>query len=213
MNAIELHNIVQRFGRSFVLRGIQLELAVGETLVLYGANGSGKTTLLKIIATALSPSRGTGRILGFGLGQKPEIRARSLIVSHALGFYGELSGGENLIFSANMHRLTPDAAQLAALLAQVGLQDKSIRLRPVRSYSSGMRKRLALARMLLLRPQLVLLDEPFAALDPAGKDLVEQLVEAEQARGTTILLTSHEPERAGRLASRELTLVDGLLAG
>jgi heme exporter protein A len=207
--ALELAGLIHRFGRSYVLRGANLTLSRGEVLALYGANGAGKTTLLRIIATALTPTRGGGTVLGFALRDRESIRARTLIVSHALGLYPELSGLENLEFSVSMHGRVPARGVIDAALERVGLAGVGTR---VRGYSSGMRKRLALAKVLLLKPDLVLLDEPFAALDPSGKDLVEDILRAEQARGTTLIVASHEPERTSRIATLETTLADGVLA-
>ncbi len=178
-------------------------------LALYGSNGAGKTTLLKIMATALSPSRGTGKILGFALNDQQRIRGKVLLVSHALGLYQELSGLENLEFSAKMSLKNIPKASLQTALEHVGMGNVTAR---VRAYSSGMRKRLALAKMLILEPELVLLDEPFAALDPEGKNLVEELLTLERQRGTTLIIASHEPERTSKIASLETTLQNGLLS-
>jgi heme exporter protein A len=191
------------------LRGANLQLKRGEVLALYGSNGAGKTTLLKIMATALSPSRGTGTILGFALNDQQRIRGKVLLVSHALGLYQELSGLENLEFSAKMSLKNIPKATLQTALERVGMGNVAAR---VRAYSSGMRKRLALAKMLILEPELVLLDEPFAALDPEGKNLVEELLILERQRGTTLVIASHEPERTAKISSLETTLQDGLLS-
>ena len=208
-SALELSGLVHRYQRSFVLRGTGLELERGAALVLYGANGAGKTTLLKIIATALTATRGGGQVLGFDLSNRLELRRRVLIVSHALGLYPELTGTENLEFTLKMHLKPVSSRALSDALERVGLRGVTTR---VRGYSSGMRKRLALAKMLLLQPELILLDEPFAALDPAGKDLVEGLIRAEQARGATLVIASHEPERTRQIVNLETTLEDGLLS-
>ncbi len=206
--ALELAGLVHRYGRSYVLRGASLRLERGQVLALYGANGAGKTTLLRIISTALTPTRGGGTVLGLPLKERESIRSRTLIVSHALGLYPDLDGLENLEFSLSMHGRSLPRTGLEVALERVGLG--GVRTR-VRGYSSGMRKRLALAKVLLLEPELVLLDEPFAALDPAGKNLVEEILRAERAKGTTLIVSSHEPERTAQLATLEVTLEDGLL--
>ena len=205
--ALELTGLVHRYQRSYVLRGTGLILARGAALALYGSNGAGKTTLLKIMATALTPTRGGGRVLGFDLTDRLELRQRVLIVSHALGLYPELSGSENLEFALAMHGIPKTG--IGAALERVGLGGVTTR---VRGYSSGMRKRLALAKMLLLRPELILLDEPFAALDPQGKDLVEGLIRGERARGATLVIASHEPERTRQIVNLETTLEAGMLS-
>jgi heme exporter protein A len=206
---LELSGIVHRYGRSFVLRGANLSLARGEVLALYGSNGVGKTTLLKIVSGAQSPTRGGVRIFGFESRDRAEIRARTLLVSHSLGLYPELNGLENLEFAARMHLRNLPKSRFETVLERVGLAGVKTR---VRGYSSGMRKRLALAKMLLLEPDLVLLDEPFAALDPSGKALVSELLRLERARGATLIVSSHEPELTSKIATLETTLEAGLLS-
>ena len=210
---LELSGIVHRYGRSLVLRGANLRLARGEVLALYGSNGAGKTTLLKIISGAQSPTRGGLRIFGLearaNVESRAAIRARTLLVSHSLGLYPELNGLENLEFTARMHLRNLPKSRFENVLERVGLAGVNTR---VRGYSSGMRKRLALAKMLLLEPDLVLLDEPFAALDPSGKALVSELLTLERARGATLIVSSHEPELTSKIATLETTLEAGLLS-
>ncbi len=205
MNAVELSGLVHRYQRSYVLRGTSLVLPKNQILALYGANGSGKTTLLKIIASSLIPTRGTGNILGIDIRQRLELRGKVLIVSHSLGFYPDLTGTENLEFALKMHS---KSANIKAALEQVGLHSQN----RVRGYSSGMRKRLALAKMLLLEPDLILLDEPFAALDPEGKNLVEKLILEQKERGATLIIASHEPERTNKIATLSVMLENGLIS-
>jgi heme exporter protein A len=208
-SVLELSGIVHRYGRSFVLRGANLSLARGEVLALYGANGAGKTTLLKIISGAQSPTRGGVRVFGLEARDRAQVRARTLLVSHSLGLYPELNGMENLEFAARMHLRNLPKSRFETVLERVGLAGVKTR---VRGYSSGMRKRLALAKMLLLEPDLVLLDEPFAALDPSGKALVSELLTLERARGATLIVSSHEPELTSKIATLETTLEAGLLS-
>jgi heme exporter protein A len=206
--AIDLEGIVHRYGRSYVLRGVSLKLKRGETLALYGSNGSGKTTLLRIIATSLSPTRGEGSILGFPLSDRLAIRENTLLVSHALGLYPDLSGVENLAFTASLHGRPNSKAALEPFLERVRLGGVTAR---VRGYSSGMRKRLALAKLLMLEPELALLDEPFAALDPEGKAMVLDVLREQAARGTTLVVASHEPELTNLVATQAVTLSGGVL--
>jgi heme exporter protein A len=205
VNALELRGLVHRYQRTYVLRGANLTLPSNAILALYGANGAGKTTLLKIIASSLAPTRGAGTVVGFELKDRFEIRKRVLIVSHALGFYPDLTGRENLEFAVTMHG-KPNA-NVSAALERVQLSSPN----RVRAYSSGMRKRLALAKMLLLEPDLILLDEPFAALDPEGKNLVETLILEEKTRGATLIIASHEPERTNKIATLFTSVEGGLI--
>jgi heme exporter protein A len=216
VKALELSGLVHRYQRSYVLRGTGLTLEANQILALYGANGAGKTTLLKIIATSLVPTRGSGMVLGIALKNRLEIRGRVGIVSHSLGFYPDLNGTENLEFALAMNgnamsmngnamSMHNKKANIGAALERVGLETQN----RVRAYSSGMRKRLALAKMLLLLPDLILLDEPFAALDPEGKNLVEDLMLEQQKRGATLIVASHEPERTSKIATRSVMLEQG----
>jgi heme exporter protein A len=209
VKALELSGLVHRYQRSYVLRGTSLTLEANQILALYGANGAGKTTLLKIIATSLVPTRGGGTVLGIPFKNRLEIRGRVGIVSHNLGFYPDLSGTENLEFTLAMHSnamsIHNKKANISAALERVGLDTQN----RVRAYSSGMRKRLALAKMLLLLPDLILLDEPFAALDPDGKNLVENLMLEQVKRGATLIIASHEPERTSKIATRSVMLEQG----
>lgn len=205
MNAVELLGLVHRYQRSYVLRGTSLSVPENQIMALYGANGAGKTTLLKIIASSLVPTRGSGKVLGIDLKNRLEFRGRVLIVSHSLGFYPDLTGTENLEFALQMHGKT---ANIKAALEKVGLHSQN----RVRGYSSGMRKRLALAKMLLLEPDLILLDEPFAALDPDGKNLVEGLILEQQQRGATLMIASHEPERTNKIANLSVMLEHGIIS-
>jgi heme exporter protein A len=205
VNAVELSGLVHRYQRSYVLRGTSLVLPKNQILALYGSNGAGKTTLLKIIASSLVPTRGTGKILGSDFRHRLEYRGKVLIVSHSLGFYPDLTGTENLEFALKMHSKT---ARISDALEKVGLHSQN----RVRGYSSGMRKRLALAKMILLEPELILLDEPFAALDPDGKNLVEKLILEQQKRGATLIIASHEPERTNKIVSLTVTLENGIIS-
>lgn len=198
---VQARGLARRFGHRWAVARLDLEVQPGERVLVFGANGSGKTTLLKMIATLLGPTSGELRLFGLDpTANAPEVRRRLAIVSHSLGLYEDLSGLDNLrVFGGLMGRPAgPD------LLEAVGLE---ARPEPVRSYSAGMRKRLALALMLLKQPELVLLDEPFAALDPAGMDRVGELV---RGLSGTVLVASHQIERAGALCDRALLLDQGL---
>lgn len=205
--AVALRDLSRRYGRQPVLRGISLEVAAGRLVVLRGRNGSGKTTLLRLLATRLRPSRGSGRIFGFDLVRDGhEVRRHIAYLGALGGSYGALTGRENLRLTA---RLRGSPAPLEAALARVGLADEADR--PVRTYSSGMKKRLALARLLLDEAPLWLLDEPFTALDADGRALVDQLLREARAEGRTILVASHEPERLGAIVDGTLELEQGRL--
>jgi len=205
-----LRDIHQRFGRKRVLRGIDLTVAAGSTLVLVGANGAGKTTLLRIISTLLRPSRGDGTVDGLSLtGDGDRIRARTAYVS-ARGFvYDDLTAAENLRFAARLAGESASDDHVGELLAMVGLAH--VADQTVRTFSTGMRRRLSLAGLRLRPLRLALIDEPYAALDDEGMALVDRLVEDLVAEGTTVILASHQSGEATRRATRTLRLHEGRL--
>ncbi len=206
--AIVLEAVTRRMGSELVLRGVDLEVAPGRLVVLRGGNGAGKTTLLKLLATRLKPTSGSARIFGLDVLAAPaEARRRLGMLSVLGGSYPVLSAHENLLLAADMSG-APRAA-VDELLAQVGLEAAAGKL--VRTFSSGMKKRLGLARLMLIDPDLWLLDEPYAALDDDGKRLVDEVVSAARARGRTLMMASHESDRALLRPDAVLQLHDGRL--
>jgi len=183
---------------------VSLEVAQGETVWLRGWNGSGKTTLLRLIATAISPTFGDGSVLGFDLrAERSAIRARADLLSHETRLYGDLTAVENLRFACSLYDLDPRLAESA--LDRVGLEEvAAVR---VARFSQGMRQRLALARCLMRGPALILLDEPYAALDVEARVVVDELLTAAQASGQTVVVASHEAPPA-HLIDREV-MMDG----
>lgn len=199
--AVATHDLARLFGRSPALVAVSLEVEPGATLALLGPNGAGKTTLLRILATSLRPTFGTALVDGIDVARRPDaVRPRIGYLSHATGLYDDLTASENLRFAATMRGLpAAEAAEaVARVLSTVSLQGDADRR--VRTFSAGMRRRLALGRLLLSRPSLVLLDEPHAALDPDGMALVDGLIEGWRANGATVLVASHQAERVISLA-------------
>jgi heme exporter protein A len=188
-----------------VLKRLDLEIGAGEALLVTGPNGSGKTTLLRCLATALRPHEGHVRLDGQDLWRtRGRLRDGIGFLSHATRLYEDLSARDNLAVWARLGGL---AADPAALLARVGLP--ADRRDPVRTFSAGMRRRLALAVTLLKQPRLMLLDEPFTALDPEGRALVGGVLDDLRRRGTTVVLTSHRPEEAAPYCTAAAHLDDG----
>lgn len=203
-------------GRDMVLDGLNLEIASGRVVVLRGSNGAGKTTLLRLLATRLRPNDGSGEVHGFDLvTAAAEVRKRTGLLSVNGGNYPVLTASENLELALHLargDRATAAASEIAATLGLVGLGGAGRKL--VRTFSSGMKKRLGVARLALLDPDLWLLDEPYSALDEDGKRLVDEVIGAARARGRTVLLASHESDREALSVDAVLTLAGGgLLVG
>jgi heme exporter protein A len=202
--AIELAGLTRRYGERVALRDVTLSLPAGATLVVFGHNGAGKTTLLRVLSTLLRPHAGAVRVLGHALPDEGwAVRGRVGLLGHAPLLYRDLTGWENLAFHARLHGVALDRAE--ALLEQVGLAARAGDR--VHTYSRGMVQRLAVCRAVLHEPEVLLLDEPRANLDPAAQELVEPLIGA--ASGCTRVVTSHDP--AGGLAEADLAL--GLRGG
>jgi heme exporter protein A len=203
-HAVVLRGAGRRYGERAALRDVSLELEAGRTLVVFGPNGAGKTTLLRMLATLLRPHAGEVRVLGRELPEEGyAVRGRIGFLGHDPLLYRELSGRENLRFHARLHSVAP--ARVEEVLAAVGMQARAGD--PVAELSRGMVQRLAIARAVLHEPELLLLDEPLANLDPAAAAQVQPLIGA--AGGRSRVLTSHDP--AGGLAGADLAL--GLKGG
>jgi heme exporter protein A len=205
--AIELSGLVRRFGERIVLRDVSLRLPVGSTLAVLGRNGAGKSTLLRILATLLRPHAGEVCVLGEALPRRAfAVRGRLGLLAHDPLLYRDLSGRENLTYHARLYGVGIDRVE--ELLDAVGMRERADE--PVRLLSRGMVQRLAVCRAVLHRPQLLLLDEPLANLDPAAATLVSPLIG--RASGTTRVLTSHDPRAALAEADLVLGLEDGRAA-
>ncbi len=207
--AIDASAIARRFGARWVLRGVSLNVRSGEIVGLLGANGSGKSTLLRIFATLLRPNAGTARICGHDVVADPDaVRTEIGFLAHACGLYDDLSAVENLAFAAAMHGTDPVRA--GGALERVGLA--GVARERVRGFSAGMQRRLALARMLLGRPRVLLLDEPYSNLDADGIALMNDVIRETVAAGGAALIVLHELAPAASLLDRTATLRDGRAA-
>ncbi|MBI4408857.1 MAG: heme ABC exporter ATP-binding protein CcmA [Gemmatimonadetes bacterium] len=206
--AVETVELARRFGRRWALRGVSLRVDPGSAVALVGPNGSGKTTLLRLLTTALRPSRGSARVFGCDVLRSPAaVRAQVGMLAHAPGLYEDLTAGENLRFALRMWGMDAAPARITAALAAVNLEHEE--QERVRGFSSGMRRRLALARLLLRPPRLLLLDEPYASFDAAGMRQVHRLVRDIAADGGAVLLATHDRERAAEVVDRFVELQAG----
>lgn len=204
--ALELSNISKRFGNHWALAHINYALPISRSLLLTGHNGSGKTTLLRLLATAIQPTLGQLRVLGLeAKTHTTGIRQNTALLSHASYHYEDLTAEQNLKLFAQL--LSQPTAPLPALLERVGLASR--KQSPVRQFSAGMRKRLAIARLLLKAPKLALLDEPFGELDPPGIADMENLIRELKTQGTTLILATHLVEQGLSLTEQRLHLSQG----
>jgi heme exporter protein A len=203
--AIQLSGVTRVFGTSPALVRADLRVERGETILVRGPNGAGKTTLLRVVATAISPTYGSGAVLGYDLSTgRDQIRRRVELLGHRTRLYEDLTGRENLIFTCALFDLR--ASSIPGILERVGLEEAADER--VRGYSQGMRQRVAVARALLRRPELLLLDEPYAGLDSEAKDLVDRAVLDAQQEGRTVVVATHDPTRGG-MASRTVRMDGG----
>jgi heme exporter protein A len=229
---IELQKLTKSFGSKYALRGVNLRVMPGESLVIFGPNGAGKTTLIRILSSLSRPSSGTVRIGGLDLATHADGVRRYLgVVSHAPLLYDSLTAEENLRFFAELYGMSGPEPRIALMLERVGLLARRGDL--VRTFSRGMVQRLAIARALLHDPLLLLLDEPDTGLDPQAAEMLHALLTSVSGRtprgetgGTasssvpqmpasqpavprTIVTVTHSLERGLALADRIVILSGG----
>jgi heme exporter protein A len=213
---LQARGVTKTFGHFPVLRGVNFGLGQGERVTLLGPNGAGKTTLLRILAMLSRPSGGEIEIAGIPLKEsKPSIRALVGVLSHQTYLYEDLTARENLQFYGRVYGLngTSLATRIEEILAKVGLEKRGDQR--VRFFSRGMQQRLALARAVLHRPPILLLDEPDTGLDRQAAEMLAQVI-AEPASGgieRSVLMTTHNLERGHALSHRLVVLAGGRIVG
>lgn len=208
--ALELRGIAKVYGRTAALKTTTLSLSAGEVMALLGPNGSGKTTLLKIVAGAITPSLGAGSVFGHDLVTgRQHLRVTVGLLATDTYLYDDLTALENLKFAAVMAGRRISTSTLRQSLQGVDLHPHSEQR--VRTFSSGMKRRLSLARTLILDPRLLLLDEPYNSLDVDGIDLIDEAVRRISGHGGACILATHDTERALSLADRVAVLRAGAL--
>jgi len=204
---VVLADVVAVLGSFPALAGASLTVQRGEIVLLRGPNGAGKTSLLRLCAGLLPVERGQAMVLGCDLvADRTSVRNRVGLLGHSNGLYADLSVAENVRFWGATVGATDE--EIAASLERMGLSNRLASV-PVGRLSAGQRRRTALACLVARRAQLWLLDEPHAGLDAAGRDELDDTLRAAAAAGATVMVASHELERAGALATRVLEVVGG----
>ncbi len=208
---IHVTGLTKLYGAHVALRGVTLEVPAGHVLTVLGHNGSGKTTLIRLLATLARPSAGRGRIAGHDLVEaRDEVRRLVAVVGHSTHLYDDLTARENLAFSETLVGRRPDPARIDATLAGVGLDGQAdVR---VRTLSSGLRRRVTLARAQLREPRVLLLDEAFSGLDQDSTKRLEDYLHAFKAGGGAAVVVTHSLGRALAIADRVAVLAGGRIA-
>lgn len=204
---IRLKDVSKRIGSRWVLARVSLEVDSGSTVLLTGDNGAGKTTLLKVLATLWRPTYGSLELFGRPVrGPSAEVRARLGLMTHQTYLYDGQTGRENLRFAAGV---AGDGlpARIDEALERVGLTVHADRA--VRGYSAGMKRRLMMAQLLLKQPELVLLDEPWGQLDAGAISLMDEMIRTMHRQGATLVIATHDVERALPLCDTRLRLAQG----
>jgi heme exporter protein A len=212
MNAMVLQarQVAKSFGVSPVLRAVNLEVRLGECAIIVGRNGSGKSTLIKILGGLFSLT--AGEVILFGQPAhklQPQDRRRIGLITHQSFLYSRLTARENLEFYAQLYGLSSRTSTVLKLLSQVGLE--SVADECVSTFSRGMEQRLTLARAIIAAPDLLLMDEPFTALDAEGVEMATRLIGEASDRACGIVITAHEYAQFRRLTSTSYALVSGQL--
>jgi heme ABC exporter ATP-binding subunit CcmA len=206
--ALEVESVWKYYGDFPALRDVGLRVTPGSTVAVLGRNGAGKTTLLKILAGLSSASKGMVKVLWSDVRQE-STRRRIGVLGHGISLYDELSAMENLILFGKLYGLSEPRTQAEEMLEKTGL----IRVRDglVREFSRGMRQRLAVGRAFLHRPEVLLLDEPFTALDDRAIAVLQALLREAREQGRTILLSTHQLREAMELATHVALVQRGQL--
>jgi heme ABC exporter ATP-binding subunit CcmA len=204
---IDLNGVVAVLGSFPALAGVDLSVARGEIVLLQGPNGAGKTSLLRVCAGLLPIERGSGTILGIDVAsQREDIRSRVGFLGHANGLYLDLTVKQNMKFWAATVGATD--TEVDAAMARMRVDGRLTNVRTAQ-LSAGQRRRTALASLIVRRAEIWLLDEPHAGLDATGRDEIDRVLREAVSAGATVVLASHESERASELAHRIVTIDGG----
>lgn len=208
--ALETHTLVRRFGHATAVAGVDLSLRRGDCLAVFGPNGAGKTTLLRLMAGLLKPTSGTVRVRGEDLRGNAAARARVGLISHQSMLYRSLSAHENVTFAARLYGMVNPAAAAGDALRRMRILDRADA--PVRALSRGMQQRVSIARAIVHRPTVVLLDEPYTGLDAAGGAALTDMLRELRAGDATLVLVTHNLDEGLALASHAAVMLAGRFA-
>lgn len=210
MSALRANELAKTYGHYRVFERVSFDLAAGECLALFGPNGAGKTTLLRILATLVRPSAGQFQIHGAdGVTDRDAVRASLLLLAHGSHLYDDLNAVENLRFALALRGLSPMERDIKAALDRVNIG--AFADLKTRYYSAGMKKRLTIAKSILVRPKLLLMDEPYTSLDESGMRLVNDYLRTLTKEGAAVLMTTHDRARSAEVAHRAGVLDKGRL--
>ncbi len=204
---IDLHDVVALYGSHPALAGATLRVNRGEIIVVRGPNGAGKSSLLRLCAGLVAPSRGSAHVLDHDLSvDRERVGRRVGLLGQRNGLFLDLSAAENVRFWGQLSGAS--AAEMDEAMERMGITN-ALATRRVGSMSTGQRKRVALACLVTRRAELWLLDEPHSGLDAAGRDELDEVLRQAASAGATIVLASHESERAERLGARVVSMSGG----
>jgi heme exporter protein A len=208
--AIETHELTKRYGYRAVLTGVDLLVKPGEFLVLFGPNGAGKSTLIRILCTLMKPSGGSASVAGSSITEDPDgVRARIGLIGHSSYLYEDLTASENMRFYLRMRGVDAVERRTAEALQVTGLE--RARAQQVRTFSTGMKKRLCIAKMVADPPPVLFLDEPYSGLDEAGMRMLNRFLLTLKTEGSTVFMATHHREQGLATGDRALYLEGGKL--
>ena len=210
MTSIQCISISKAYRHYEVLKEISLEIHSGEFYALFGPNGAGKTTLLRILATVNRPTAGQFMMAGYdGVRDKIRVREAVFLIAHGSYLYDDLNAIENIRFAIGLRGKTPPDREIKLALDRVGIGAFS-ELK-TRYFSAGMKKRLSIAKSILIRPRVLLMDEPYASLDEKGQQMVNHYLRELTESGSTVFMTTHDRARTAEITHRVGILTQGSL--
>lgn len=205
---IELEGVTRKFGNACVLKDLDLMVNAGDCLAVLGSNGVGKTTLLRIISSLIKPQSGKIYVAGHKYPLESELAREKIgVVFHDPMLYDEFTAFENLQYYGELYGKKCDALTISAALIRVGLETSASK--KIKTFSRGMKQRLAIARAIIHEPDILLLDEPYNALDEAGCSMLNGVVDQFRLSDRCVIITSHDLKRLEDTATRYAILDKG----